>query len=125
MKKSEFKNSFIELLSNNIDSLNYDEKIHFIKKILTEYEIEKDKTDRTPVNKGQPWNDHQLELILSLPATKKNCLKFAKIFGRGYGSIEQIYRWASTPKNQLTKERLNDAFIQQIMRVKRNLELRN
>lgn len=78
MKKSEFKNSFIELLSNNIDNLNYDEKIHFIKKILTEYEIEKDKTDRTPVNKGQPWNDHQLELILSLPATKKIALNSPK-----------------------------------------------
>lgn len=125
MKKSEFKSRFSELLNNNIDNLKYEDKIFFIKKLLTEYEIEVDKKTRVPYNKGNTWSDYELELILSLPSTKENCLKFAKIFGRGYGSIEQIYRWASTPKNKLSEERINDSFIQQIMRVKRNLALRN
>jgi hypothetical protein len=47
-------------------------------------------------NKNEHWPDDQLRVILSAAPTQENCGKHAKAFGRGYGSIEQIYRWAAT-----------------------------
>ena len=66
-------------------------------------------------NKGKPWTDEELMIILLEAPTKANCKKFAQIFKRGYGSIEQIYRWAATPKIELGN-RENDSFVQQIKR---------
>ena len=124
MKKMEFQEKLNELLEIDIDDFSIEEKCDFIQKIFIEYQIDKDKV-RSPLNKGNKWKDEELKLILSVAATKENCLKFARLFERGYGSIEQIYRWASTPKNQLSEERKGDAFIQQIFKVKKSLGLRN
>ncbi len=60
-------------------------------------------------------------LILSDAPTVANCVKYAKAFGRGYGSIEQIYRWAATPQKDIQGRRETDAFIEQIKRVSRLL----
>lgn len=57
-------------------------------------------------------------------ATKSNCIKYAKIFKRGYGSIEQIYRWASTPNKDLSEERKEDSFIKQIKKVAKEIGFR-
>ena len=46
--------------------------------------------------------------------TKSNCLKYDKLFNRGYGSIEQIYRCATTPNKKISEERKEDSFINQI-----------
>jgi len=126
-----FNDYEIDYMENYSDTYDYSEidfsikeKCDFIQKIFIEYQINKDKV-RSPLNKGNKWKDEELKLILSVAATKENCLKFARLFDRGYGSIEQIYRWASTPKNQLSEERKGDAFIQQIFRVKKSLGLRN
>ena len=92
-----------------------DEKIREVKNFLLRYEIE---IDFDQENKGKSWTDDELKIVLSLPPTKENCLKLAKAFRRGYGSIEQIYRWAVTPKRALeSTERENDSFIQQIQRI--------
>lgn len=124
MKKTEFKENLYHLLDINIEDMSFDEKIFFIKNCLIDYLVKADES-RITKNRGGTWRDEEIALILSYPATKENCLKLAQVFDRGYGSIEQIYRWASTPKNKLSEERINDKFIQQIYRVKKNLGLRN
>jgi hypothetical protein len=58
---------------------------------------------------------------LSDAPTKENCLKHAKAFGRGYGALEQIYRWAATPGPEIKRLRPTDAFIAQIKRVSKEL----
>lgn len=68
--------------------------------------------------KGKSWNDEQLRVILSDAPTKLNCLKYARAFKRGYGSIEQIYRWASTSQTDIeSKGRGGHSFVQQIKRI--------
>ena len=56
--------------------------------------------------------------------TKSNCLKYAKLFNRGYGSIEQIYRWATTPNKKMSEERKEDSFINQIKKVAKEIGFR-
>ncbi|MOA61146.1 hypothetical protein D3C78_1862120 [compost metagenome] len=56
--------------------------------------------------------------MLSFSPSKENCLKLAKAFKRGYGSIEQIFRWASTSDKAIEdKGRKQDKFINQVKRV--------
>lgn len=73
-------------------------------------------------NRNEHWSDDQLRAILSDAPTQENCVKHAKAFGRGYGSIEQIYRWAATDAKTIkSKGRDNDAFTQQVKRIAKNL----
>lgn len=72
-------------------------------------------------NKGESWTDDELRVILSDAPTKDNCLKHARAFGRGYGSIEQIYRWAAASDATIRQKRPDDSFIQQIKRVAKQL----
>ena len=53
--------------------------------------------------------------------TKDNCVKHAKAFGRGYGALEQIYRWAATNGPEIKRLRPNDKFIAQIKRIAKEL----
>lgn len=50
-----------------------------------------------------------------------NCLKYAKLFNRGYGRIEQIYRWASTSDKEVERKRPDDVFIAQIKRIAKQI----
>lgn len=59
--------------------------------LLVDYEKENESL-RDISNKGEKWADEELKIILSDAPTKENCVKYAKLFKRGYGSIEQIYR---------------------------------
>jgi len=52
---------------------------------------------------------------------KQEVYKHARAFKRGYGAIEQIYRWAATTRNEIDEKRPDDAFIKQIKRVARRL----
>ena len=45
----------------------------------------------------------------------------ARAFRRGYGSIEQIFRWAATSDPEVAAKRPDDAFVQQIKRVANRL----
>ena len=119
MNKKEFSEQLKNLINSEVTSnnriLNFEEKIRELEKQILKYKIE---SEFNQDNKGKAWTDDELKIILSFPPTKENCLKLAKAFRRGYGSIEQIYRWASTPKKDLEGTgRENDAFIQQIQRV--------
>ena len=123
MKKKEFKEKLFAALSCDIDNLSFDEKMNVVSNLLIEFEKEnEDKRDIS--KKGQKWADEELKIILSDAPTKANCVKYARIFKRGYGSIEQIYRWSTTAKTDMTDERTEDSFIIQIKRVAKELGLR-
>lgn len=56
-------------------------------KVMVEYEQE---IGWPESDKGKPWSDAELQVVLSDAPTKENCVKHAKAFGRGYGALEQI-----------------------------------
>lgn len=105
------KNEFFEKLN----SLNIENK----NKLLNDYLFTKEKDENyDQSNKGKPWTDYELKVILSFAPTKENCLLLAKAFKRGYGSIEQIFRWATTDlKTIKNSERKDDAFVLQVKRI--------
>ena len=123
MKKREFKQKLYEVFNEEVDNIDYLEKINLISNIFLEYQKDNE-NKRDTSNKGEKWTDEQLKIILSEAPSKQNCMKFAILFKRGYGSIEQIYRWSTTPNINLSEERKEDSFIQQIKRVSKELGLR-
>lgn len=72
-------------------------------------------------NKGGSWTDDEIRVVLSESPTQENCVKFAKAFNRGYGSVEQIYRWAATSDKEVKRKRPDDKFIAQIKRVAKQI----
>lgn len=116
MKRKEFKENLFAAFSNEVDGMSYEEKIQFIEKLLVDYQKENDDS-REKRNSGLPWRDDELRIVLQNAPTAYNCMKFAKLFGRGYGSIEQIYRWAATDMETVKEKRPDDAFVLQIKRV--------
>ena len=123
MKRKEFKEKFFASLDTDVDDMTYDEKMVLVHNLLVDYEKEnEDKRDTS--NKGEKWTDEELKVILSDAPTKENCVKYAKLFRRGYGSIEQIYRWSTTAKADMSEERKEDSFIMQIKKVAKELGLR-
>ena len=128
MNKNEFKKALINLFDQEIDEISFEEKMLFIGKEFDNYQIKQYKNDKDGTkfdvsNRGQPWEDFQIRLILTEAPTPENCLKFAKMFNRGYGSIVQIHRWARTPKKVRKAKRPNDAFIAQITRIAKEVGL--
>lgn len=119
MKKSEFKDEVFKLLDSKVEGLDLNEKLNLVRAYLIE--IEKD-TEYEESNKGKEWSDDELRIVLSFSPTKANCLFLAKAFKRGYGSIEQIFRWASTSDKVISdKGRADDKFIQQVKRVSKEI----
>lgn len=116
MKKSELKEAVFHLLDQTVEGVSTEEKFSLIEKYVLEYQKKHD-DERTQPNRGKPWNDRELRIILQSSPTMENCMKYAKLFGRGYGSIEQIYRWASTADKDVKEKRADDAFVAQIKRV--------
>ena len=94
-------------------------KIENKEKLLKDYLFDKEKNQiYDQSNKGKPWSDDELKVILSFAPTKENCLLLAKAFKRGYGSIEQIFRWATTDlKTIKNSERKDDSFVLQVKRI--------
>lgn len=123
MKRKEFKEIFFEALDNDVDEMSYDEKMTLVHSLLVDYEKENE-SKRDTSNKGGKWTDEELKVILSDAPTKENCMKYAKLFKRGYGSVEQIYRWSTTAKADMSEERKEDSFVMQIKRVAKELGLR-
>lgn len=116
MKKSEFKVSVFEAFSQDVDGMSYDEKVRLIEKYVIEYQQKNDDLRDKP-NRGESWTDEELRVILQDAPTKANCVKYAKIYGRGYGSIEQIYRWASTDDQTVKEKRPDDAFVAHVKKI--------
>ena len=115
MTKKDLRERIGQLLEENISGLStWEEKISYVRQVLVELDKEHGYDES---NKGKSWTDDELRLILQLPPTKENIMKLARAFKRGYGSIEQIYRWAAEDKKTIQQKRPNDAFIQQIKRI--------
>ena len=121
MNRREFKISIYELLNQDVDGLTIMEKINLTKKLLIDYQKDvEDSLDTS--NKRQAWTDEQLEIILSTAPTRENCARFSRLFKRGYGSVEQIYRWAATSDKEIEETgRSENSFIQQIKRVAKKI----
>ena len=123
MKRKDFKEKLFAVLSSEVDNMSYDEKMVLVSNLLADFEKENEHL-RNVSNKGQKWTDEELKIILSDAPTKANCVKYARLFKRGYGSIEQIYRWSTTAKTDMSDERKEDSFILQIKKVAKELGLR-
>ena len=123
MKRKEFKENLFAALDNDVDSISYDEKMILVHNLLVDYEKENE-VKRYVTKKGEKWTDEELKIILTDAPTKENCVKYARLFKRGYGSIEQIYRWSVTPKKDMSDERKEDSFVQQVKRVAKELGIR-
>ena len=123
MTKKEFKLELFAFLDNNLERMTFDEKMQYVEKLLVDYQKEREE-ERDTSNKGKPWTDEELKIILSDAATASNCMKYAKLFHRGYGSIEQIYRWATTHQKSVNKKRPDDKFVLQVKRIVKELGLR-
>lgn len=123
MKRKDFKESLYDALDNEVDGMSYDEKMTLAHSLLVDYE--KDNEEKRDIsNKGCKWTDEELKIILSDAHTKENCIKYARLFKRGYGSIEQIYRWSVTTTKEMSEERKNDSFIIQVKRIAKELGIR-
>lgn len=123
MKRKDFKESLYDALDNEVDGMSYDEKMTLAHSLLVDYE--KDNEEKRDIsNKGCKWTDEELKIILSDAPTKENCIKYARLFKRGYGSIEQIYRWSVTTTKEMSEERKNDSFIIQVKRIAKELGIR-
>jgi hypothetical protein len=110
------------LLSSSVDGLDHEDKAALVRRAATEFE------------KGQPWDtsntreswsDDELRVVLSRAPTHENTLRLAKAFKRGYGSIEQIYRWAGQSERRIADARADDTFIQRIKRIRKELGWRS
>ena len=123
MKRKEFKENLFAALDNDVDSISYDEKMILVHNLLVDYEKENE-VKRDVTKKGEKWTDEELKIILTDAPTKENCVKYARLFKRGYGSIEQIYRWSTTSLIEMSDERKEDSFICQIKKVAKELGLR-
>lgn len=116
MKKSEYKAYLREVFSREVEGLTLEEEITLIEKTVLQYQIACDSELPHP-NKGNPWLDEELRIILRSVPTKENCLKYARLFGRSCESIELIYRWAATSEKDIQKRRENDIFVKQVKRI--------
>lgn len=120
MKKTEYKEMLFDVFNVDVDGMEYNARMVLIEKYFIEYQ-RKNEDKRECPNSGKPWSDEDLHIILESSPTTENCLKYAKLYGRGYGSIEQIYRWAATPDKEVERKRPNDSFIAQIKRVAKEI----
>ncbi|MBX7062416.1 MAG: hypothetical protein K1X52_12220 [Pyrinomonadaceae bacterium] len=117
MTKREVEKALKEIVHNS--GLEIGEVRRIFWKVVVDFEKETGWDER---NKGQAWTDAELRVVLSDAPTQENCVKHAQAFGRGYGSIEQIYRWAATDSVTIkAKGRDTDSFTQQIKRVAKEL----
>ena len=123
MKRKEFKEKLFLALDEDVDGISYDEKMMLVHSLLVEYEKENEEK-RDTTNKREKWTDEELKIILMDAPTKENCVKYARLFKRGYGSIEQIYRWSVTAWTDMADERKEHSFVQQIKKVAKEIGIR-
>lgn len=100
---------------NKLDKMTVKNKNEIIK----DYVFDSQKNENyDQSNKGKPWTDDELRIVLSFAPTRDNILLLAKAFKRGYGGVEQIFRWATTDINKIkNSDRQDDTFIKQIKRI--------
>ena len=116
MKKSEFQQTLFLAFDQAVDGISFEARMGLIEKCFSEYQKKRDKERERP-NYGKPWSDRELRIVLQSAPTVENCLRYAKLFGRGYGSIELIYRWASTADQDIPEDKTDDVFIARVKRI--------
>jgi hypothetical protein len=122
MTKAEFKKQIITLLDASVDGLAAEDKAALVRRTVTEFEKEQT-WDQS--NSREPWSDDELRVVLSRAPTHENTLRLAKAFRRGYGSIEQIYRWAGQSERRIADPRADDTFVQRIKHIRKELGWRS
>src|SRR5262249_24947015 len=114
MTKIEFLDRTRNLLAEDVGDLSLDDKLRIVQQCCIEGQ---ESAGFSEGNKGKLWTDEELRVVLQHAPTKENCMLLARAFRRGYGSIEQIFRWAASTEDEVGAKRPDDAFIQQIKRV--------
>lgn len=114
MTKTEFRDAVRALLAEQVAELSLDDKLAIVQQCCIDAQ---ESAGFDEGNKGKPWTDEELRVILQHAPTKANCILLARAYRRGYGSIEQIFRWAATSAQDVEAKRPDDAFVQQIKRV--------
>jgi hypothetical protein len=122
MNERQFREAIQALLRLESTTLSAEAKVALTKLELVDYQ--KEQSYPTP-NKGEPWTDDQLRVVLSYAPTAQNTMMLARAFGRGYGSIEQIFRWAGQSERRIEEERGDHAFVQQVLRIRKELRWRS
>ena len=117
MKQTQFKKAVDDLLSETVTGLSWDDKLALIQQRIVK--IEK-KRDVHRENKGKPWTDDELRLVLRTAPTTENMIMLARTFKRGYGSIEQIFRWAAE-RSSIAQKRPDHSFVNQIKRIAKEI----
>ena len=120
MTKTEYKALLFQSLDCEVDGLTYEERMQLSETYLVEYQIKQEDRRERP-NRCKPWTDEELRVVLMDAPTKRNGIKYAKIFGRGYGSIEEIYRWASTDDKTVQEKRPNVVFVGRVKKIAKEL----
>jgi hypothetical protein len=118
MSVQQIKQAFQDLFSRCQD-LDVYEIRRIFSEAIREWEIENAAWNED--RKGKAWTNDELRVILSDSPTKENCLKHARAFRRGYGAIEQIYRWAASTDTEVKAKRPQDAFVQQVRSIAKQL----
>ena len=118
MTKAEFRNAVQTLLLANVEELAPEQKAALVRLEVADYQREQELPEP---NKGKPWTDDQLRVVLSHAPTEENIVLLARAFGRGCGSIEQIFRWAGQSQRRIKEERGDNAFIQQLLRIRKEV----
>lgn len=115
MTQKDVQEAITRILESDIVGFStWEEKVTYLRQVIVKIDIQHGHDES---NKGKPWSDDELRMILQLPPTKENILRLSRAFKRGYGSIEQIYRWASEDTKSVKAKRPDDAFVRQIKRV--------
>jgi len=122
MKKREFQEKLRSLVINQVDGYTWEDKMALVKNEL--FKLDKEFND-SPENKGQPWTDDEIRLVLSMAPTSENICTLARAFKRGHGSIEQVFRWAGQSPDRIQSERSDDAFVQRIERIRKEIGWRS
>ena len=84
-------------------------------------DFQKEVADWSQDDKGKPWTDDELRVVLVDAPTRENAIKHARAFNRGVGAVEQIYRWALTPIGVIDRKRAEHKFVQQVRTVSKDL----
>lgn len=122
MNERVFRESVRELLNQAIKDLTPDQKCAAVRSELVDFIREQ---DFTKSNNRKPWTDDQLRVVLSYAPTEENTILIARAFGRSYGSIEQIFRWAGQSDRRTKEERSDNAFNRQILRIRKEVRWRS
>ena len=80
------------MLKADVEGLSWDGKLALVTQRIVKAEKQRDFDQG---KKGEPWTDEELRLVLRTAPTVDNWMLLARTFRRGYGSIEQIFRWAA------------------------------